>query len=140
MTDEPHSIGYRRPPVTRQFKKGSSGNPKGRPKGSRNFVTLLQSELGQKIVVSENGKKKSMTRLEALVKRLVAGALQGDPKQLLSLVEILRKSDSLAPAEIEGLLPDNYESVLDAYVQSRRNADQLNQGATPVRQRKEDDQ
>jgi len=120
MTNKPYPIGYRRPPASGQFKKGSSGNPKGRPKGSRNFVTLLQSELGQKIVVSENGRKKSITRLEALVKRLVSGALQGDPKQLLNLVEILRKSNSLAPSEVEGLLPENYEAVLDAYVQSRR--------------------
>jgi hypothetical protein len=121
MTDKPY-IGYRSPPPSGQFKKGSSGNPKGRPKGSRNFMTLLATELVQKIVVTENGKKKSITRLQAMVKRMVAGAMQGDRKQLLTLFEILRKSGGLEPAEIEGLLPDNYEEVLDAYVQARRAA------------------
>ena len=139
MTDKTYPIGYRRPPASGQFKKGSSGNPKGRPKGSRNFLTLLETELAQKIVVSENGKKKSITRLKAMVKRIVSGALQGDQKQLLTLVEILRKSGGLEPRQIEGLLPENYETVLDAYVQSRRDADKSHPSASLTRQRKEDE-
>lgn len=115
-----YEVGYRRPPVNGQFKKGRSGNPKGRPKGSINFQTLLDKELAQKIVVTENGKKKSLTRLQAMVKRLVAGALQGDPKQLLAMVEILRRMGSLGPGNAEALLPDNYEAILDAYVDTRR--------------------
>ena len=115
-----YEVGYRRPPAGGQFKKGASGNPKGRPKGSRNFLTLLDKELSQRIVVTENGKKKSLTRLEAMVKRMVAGALQGDQKQLLALVEILRRSGSFIPEGTEHLLPDNYEAILDAYVDSRR--------------------
>ena len=115
-----YEIGYRKPPASSQFKKGASGNPKGRPKGSRNFLALLEKELSQRIVVSENGKKKSLTRLQAMVKRMVAGALQGDQKQLLVLVEILRRTGSMAPETAENLLPDNYEAILDAYVDSRR--------------------
>ena len=116
-----YEIGYRRPPPSGRFKKGTSGNPRGRPKGSSNFQALLEKELAQKIVVTEGGKKKSLTRLQAMVKRLVAGALQGDQKQLLALVEILRRMGSLAPEDPEHLLPDNYEAILDAYVDSRRN-------------------
>jgi hypothetical protein len=117
-----YEIGYRRPPASGRFKKGSSGNPKGRPKGSRNFLTLLDQELAQTIVVTENGKKKSISRLQAMVKRMVAGALQGDQKQLLTLVEILRRSGGQEQSALEGLLPENYEAVLDAYVKSRRDA------------------
>jgi hypothetical protein len=80
-----YEIGYRRPPPSGRFKKGQSGNPKGRPKGSRNFLTLLVQELGQSIVVNENGKKKTMTRMQAMVKRMVAGALGGEQKALLTL-------------------------------------------------------
>jgi hypothetical protein len=117
MTNE---VGYRRPPVSGQFKKGSSGNPKGRPKGSRNFLTLLEQELAQKVVVNENGRRKTITRLQAMVKRMVAGAMQGDQRQLLTVVEILRKTGGFEPNDVEGLLPENYESLLDAYVESRR--------------------
>lgn len=115
-----YEIGYRRPPASGQFKKGASGNAKGRPKGSKNFITLLEKELAQKIVVNENGKKKSVTRLQAMVKRMVSGALQGDQKALLTLVEILRRSGQFQPADVQALVPDNYAEILDAYVQARQ--------------------
>lgn len=114
-----YEIGYRRPPVNNQFKKGKSGNPRGRPKGSKNFLTLLEQELDQTIIVNENGKKKSITRMQAMVKRMVADALQGNLKSLLALVEIMRRTGKFEESDTQGLLPDNYESILDTYVDQR---------------------
>ena len=116
-----YEIGYRRPPESGHFKKGKSGNPKGRPKGSTNFLTILEQELGQSIVVNENGKKKRITRMQAMVKRIVAGALQGDLKALMTLFEILRRTGKFEESG-EGLLPENYKSVLDSYVNRRQKA------------------
>ena len=56
MKDKDYEVGYGRPPKDKQFKKGQSGNPKGRPKGSRNFRTDLQEELQMQVQVTENGK------------------------------------------------------------------------------------
>ena len=115
-----YEIGYKRPPKVSQFKKGRSGNPKGRPKGSNNFVTLLEQELGQSIVVNENGKKKTVSRMQAMVKRMVSGALQGETRALLTLVEILRRTGRFEEPAIDALLPENYEDILEAYVAQRR--------------------
>jgi Family of unknown function (DUF5681) len=117
-----YEIGYRRPPPSGQFSKGQSGNPKGRPKGSKNFLTLLEQELAQSIVVNENGRKKKVTRLQAMVKRMVAGALQGDHKSLVALIEILKKTGRLEEGKAESLLPDNYQSLLDTFVVQRSKA------------------
>lgn len=114
-----YEIGYRRPPAKDQFKKGKSGNPSGRPKGSKNFLTLLEHELAQTIVVNENGKKKTITRMQAMVKRMVADALHGNLKSTIALVEILRRTGKFEETDIQGLLPDNYESILDTYVDQR---------------------
>ena len=116
----PYEIGYKRPPKSGQFAKGKSGNPKGRPKGSKNFLTVLEKELGQSISVNENGRKKKMTRLEAMVKRLVAAALQGDQKSLLTMVEVFKRTGRFEQEEASTLLPPDFESVLDAYVQQRQ--------------------
>ena len=115
-----YEIGYKRPPKAGQFKKGRSGNPKGRPKGSNNFVTLLEQELGQSIVVNENGKKKTVSRMQAMVKRMVSGALQGETRAILTLVEILRRTGRFEAPAIDALLPENYEDILEGYVAQRR--------------------
>ena len=117
-----YEVGYRRPPESGRFKKGKSGNPKGRPKGSTNFLTILEQELGQSIVVNENGKKKTVTRMQAMVKRIVSGALQGDLKALMTLFEILRRAGKFEESAVEGLLPDDYQSILDSYVTRRQKA------------------
>jgi hypothetical protein len=117
-----YEVGYRRPPKSGRFKKGLSGNPKGRPKGSNNFLTLLDQELAQSIVVNENGKKKSITRMQAMVKRIVAGALQGEQRALLTLVEIMRRTGQFEQTDTDALLPDDYESILEAYVARRQNS------------------
>jgi hypothetical protein len=115
-----YEIGYRRPPRSGQFAKGQSGNSKGRPKGSKNFITLLEKELNQSIMVNENGKRKTITRMHAVAKKVVAGALQGDQKTVLTLFEIMRRTGQFDKSEAVSLLPDNYESILDSYVQRRQ--------------------
>jgi hypothetical protein len=115
-----YEVGYRRPPKSGRFKKGLSGNPKGRPKGSNNFLTLLDQELAQSIVVNENGKIKSITRMQAMVKRIVAGALQGVQRATLTLVEILKRTGRFESPDADTLLPEDYESLLEAYVARRQ--------------------
>ena len=114
-----YQIGYKRPPKEGQFRKGKSGNPKGRPKGSSNFMTLLDKELSQPVVVNENGKTKTISRMQAMVKRLVSQALQGEQRSFLTLIEVLRRTGKLDMIEQESLLPDNYEAALNAFVLKR---------------------
>jgi Family of unknown function (DUF5681) len=87
-----YQVGFGKPPKERQFRKGQSGNPKGRPRGSRNASTLLDELLKERVVVSENGRRREMTKLEAILKQLVNRAAQGDHRatQLLLAHQIPR--------------------------------------------------
>ncbi len=87
--------------------------------GKLDYTALKWSTAGD-FMVNENGKKKTVTRMQAMVKRIVAGALQGDQKALLTLVEILRRTGRFEQADNASLLPDDYEAVLEAYVSKRR--------------------
>jgi hypothetical protein len=83
-------VGYRRPPKATRFTAGKSGNPKGRPKGSRSVGALLQDIIRQKVAVTENGKTRRMSALEVMFRRLVNDAMRSDAramKLLLSLVD-----------------------------------------------------
>ena len=84
---EPDDVGYGKPPKKTQFKKGQSGNPKGRPKGAKSLKTVLRAELESKIEVKEQGRKIKVSRLEALAKRLVTDALNGNSKALAELLK-----------------------------------------------------
>ena len=74
----PYSTGYGKPPKHAQFKKGTSGNPKGRPKGSKNLSTKLQTAFGQHVSMSKNGKVLKVEIIDALLTKLFAKALNGD--------------------------------------------------------------
>jgi len=76
--DKEYDVGFGKPPKTSQFRKGSSGNPKGRPKGRRNLATVLERTLQEKVIVNENGVRRTVTKLEAAVKQLVNQAASGD--------------------------------------------------------------
>ena len=79
-------IGYGHPPERTRFKKGQSGNPRGRPKGTLNVATALMKTLREKVVITENGRRKTVSKLEAAFKQLVNLAAAGDLRaiQLLS--------------------------------------------------------
>jgi Family of unknown function (DUF5681) len=85
-----YSVGYGRPPKATQFRKGKSGNPRGRPKGSRPVGAVLQEILGQRIAVTENGKTRRLPALEVMLRRLANDAMRSEPvalKLMLSLFD-----------------------------------------------------
>jgi replication-associated recombination protein RarA len=96
-TNSEKKIGYRNPPQRTQFKKGHSGNPKGRPKGKRNLATVLEKTLHEKVIINENGRRKKITKLEAAVKQLVNKAASGDLRALHELAALARTADERSP-------------------------------------------
>lgn len=72
MSDEnDDEIGKGEPPKMHQFKPGQSGNPKGRPKGSKNVHHILSKILGEKITVTDADKKMVVDKLEGAMRVLV---------------------------------------------------------------------
>ena len=90
MIDRPYDVGYGKPPRRSRFRKGVSGNRKGRPKGKRNFATVLAETLEEKTVVNENGVRKTVTKLEAALKQLANKAASGDLVALRQLTALAR--------------------------------------------------
>ena len=83
-----YDIGYGQPPMRTRFKKGASGNPRGRPKGAHNLATDLQAELDEKISVREGGRQRRLSKQRVLLKALMAKAVQGDVKAAAALLSM----------------------------------------------------
>ena len=77
-----YQVGYCRPPTASQFEPGQSGNPKGRPKGSRNASSMARDALERSINVKEKGTWRKMTVRKAAYHRLAERAVAGDVKAL----------------------------------------------------------
>lgn len=86
-----YDVGYRRPPKGKQFKKGESGNPKGRPKGTKNFKTDLEEEFQDLILVREGGTRKTITKQRAMITTMMNKAIKGDTKTAWALFNMLTK-------------------------------------------------
>ncbi len=83
----------RRPPRKGRFQPGQSGNPRGRPRGSKNLKTYLREELAAKITVIEQGKPRKIPKAQAIAIQLVNKASTGDPKGLAAVVSLTREFD-----------------------------------------------
>ena len=83
-----HEVGYGRPPKATQFKKGQSGNPRGRPPGAKGLKASLKREMQAKITVSEGKSRMTISKGEAVAKRVIAMALAGDLKAITKLLDI----------------------------------------------------
>jgi hypothetical protein len=86
-------MGYGKPPQHCKFKKGQSGNPKGRPKGKTNLATVLEKALREKVAINENGQRKTVTKLEAAITQLVNKAASGDLRALQQLAALVRSGE-----------------------------------------------
>ena len=95
-TPPDYVVGYGKPPLHTRFQKGRSGNPKGRPRGKKNMSTLLSAALDASIIVVENGRRKKITKREAIVTQLVNKSASADLKATQIVLALLRDVESQA--------------------------------------------
>jgi hypothetical protein len=77
MSDS-YEVGYGKPPRNTQFRKGVSGNPKGRPKKALGFHHELLRQSKASVTISENGKRCRVSKHELVIKQLIHKATSGN--------------------------------------------------------------
>jgi hypothetical protein len=89
-----HQVGYGKPPKDTQFKKGQSGNPKGRPKQVQPHMPvsrIIRHSLSEEVQGFVNGKTRKMTKLAAIIEVQSAKALKGDTRAAKLVIDLGHK-------------------------------------------------
>jgi beta-lactamase class A len=112
MTERKTSdVGYMNPPEHTRYKKGKSGNPRGRPRKPEDLNTFLQRVLNRKIRVKDNDRKLPIR--DALIWKLRELALQGDKQALALQRRIIDEADIGQPRE--EIVRERRDSILKSF-------------------------
>ena len=118
-------IGRGNPPKHTQFRKGTSGNPDGRPRGTKNLRTLVLEAADHPIAVEIDGKQRKITTLQATTLQLANKAAKGDAKSMAAFLdwvdEIQIQAAAAKPAEFP--LSDHDIEVLQAAYERLKQCD-----------------
>ena len=103
--DDEDGGGYRRPPKTKRFTKGQSGNPAGRPRGRRREAPY-EAVLGQMVTIREGGVERGVTAAEAFLLHLTKRGLEGDGAASRASLTVIEKAGERT------IIEQDYPSVI----------------------------
>src|ERR1700730_12470782 len=113
-----YKVGYSQPPAEHRFRKGVSGEPKGRGKGTKNFVTIFMTAMTKSVTITENGTRKKISKLAAAATQLANDAARGDKKSIQLIIALLQAFEptieAQRPKEViiySGVLAEGYRRV-----------------------------
>ena len=96
--EKDYKVGYKKPPLHTRFKKGQSGNPRGRPRGAKNLSTVLNDALNQLVLVTENGRRRKISKRELGIRQLVNKFAMAEAQATKLLLGLMLERERLVAA------------------------------------------
>lgn len=109
-------VGYCKPSNKTQWKKGQSGNPAGKKKGSKSVKTKFLAVASKPItVVDANGMKKKQTLLQTFFDELYKAGLTGNAPMQAQVFTLMQKFSASDSEEVTGK-PEVFKQDGEAYL------------------------
>jgi hypothetical protein len=106
-----YETGYGRPPKQHQFKPGQSGNPRGRPKGSKNTSTIIDEILNRKVRIRTERGVRKITVHEAMLTGIADQGLKGNTKSAAFLLDRKERAEAAGEQPNTETMPDEREII-----------------------------
>src|SRR6266850_3215835 len=94
-SDAAHEVGYGKPPKATRFRKGRSGNPKGRQSGDENLLSVFKRMVTKRIKIREGDKSRTITMADAIILQNYKAALQRDQIAMSNIIRLAEESGEL---------------------------------------------
>lgn len=103
MPDRSYEVGYGKPPAATRFTKGKSGNPRGRPKGSKNQVPALNEERLRDIIMEEayrtvkvkdGNKEVKVPMAQAVMRSISVNAARGNQRSQKMFTDLVNSTEA----------------------------------------------
>jgi hypothetical protein len=94
-SDAAHEVGYGKPPKATRFRKGRSGNPKGRQSGDENLLSVFKRMATKRIKIREGDKSRTITMADAIILQNYKAALQKDQIAMSNIIRLAEESGEL---------------------------------------------
>ena len=94
-SDASSDVGYGKPPKATRFRKGRSGNPKGRQRGDENLLSVFKRMVTKRIKIKEGDRWRTITMADAIILQNVRAALQRDQIAMSNIIRLAEESGEL---------------------------------------------
>jgi len=94
-SDTSSDVGYGKPPKATRFRKGRSGNPKGRQRGDENLLSVFKRMVTKRIKIKEDDRWRTITMADAIILQNYRAALQRDQIAMSNILRLAEESGEL---------------------------------------------
>jgi hypothetical protein len=106
-----YKVGYCKPPLETRFPPGSSGNPRGRPRGRSDLKTMIENVAYRKVPIRQGEQTHLMPLFEAVLFGLGLKGAKGYHRPVSALIETVTDVLDIQPANFPEQSPNSKPSA-----------------------------
>jgi hypothetical protein len=87
-----YDVGYRKPPKANQFRKGQTGNPRGKKLGEENIISVFKRHVLKRVKIQDVDRTRTISLAEAVILKNHNAALQKNPFAMSNMLRLAEAS------------------------------------------------